>query len=555
MQRLPELWRGQRRGLLVRLAATGLGQAAIAAVTAVLTPRLLSVPDRTIQLQLATALVAMALVLGGLRVMERVLGEKLGQDYVHEVRMHLIRAALAGRGPSVGVTIARTTNDLSSVRNWIVLGIVPLLVGVPMVAGSLLALLFLSPPLAASVALPLALLGVVLGLLAPRVRERAAALRRTRGKLAGVITDTVQARDSVVTAGGTDREIRRLAQDSRELGRRAVSRAVLSGALRGSAASVATVAMVVVGATGAITRVEPATIATAFIIVGMLATPVSDLGRVSEYRQSFRVAQRILAPEMERSRRQRQHERELDRNGNLRPREGNGIGVVHLADLEPGGQPAPDLVAHPGEVVVVRSRDPQRVRELVDLLVQPGSLRDEWLLVDGQNLSGMSSLQRRDFVSVAAPEFGLERSTIARAVRYRAPQSDEDVMDTLDAVGLGDDVRRLDRGERTMLSRGGEPLNLQQRMRLLLARAWYGSPPLVVLDRIDAGLGPEGRRLMAEGLKSTPGVTLLISDRADQLAPGHRVWDLDADPQSTAMDPQHLAAVTGAIEQDKEDDA
>lgn len=526
---LPRLWRGRRRLWFTGLALTGVGQAAAATASALLTPRLLSVQGRDHQVMLGAGLVMVCLLLGLLRVAERVLGEKVGQDYVHEIRMHLVRAALAGRGASVGVTVARTTNDLTSVRNWVVLGIVPLLVGVPMLVGCAIALSILSPVLGLAVAVPVLLLAVSLWLLAPALRERAARLRKRRGRLAGAITDAVHASDMIVVAGGLEREVRRLADESREVAGRAVSRAVLSGWVRGSAASLGTLTMVVVGACGAMAGLDAATIAAAFVIVGMLSTPVSDLGRVSEYRQSFRVAQRILGPEVERSRqirrRERAVQRQVDRRG-ARPLAGG----VHLADLELRGVRVAELVAEPGEVVVPRSADPALVRELFGVLTHPERQPSAWLRVAGHDLGTLPARERRRLISHAAAGQSVGRGSIARAVRYRDPEGDHDAAELLHMVGLERDVAALPKGEHTALRRGGEPLDEQQRARLHLARAWCGGPPLVLLERIDEALDAEGRELLARELRNQSGVTLLWSDRAAELAPDHRVWDLGADP-------------------------
>ena len=81
-----------------------------------------------------------------------------GQHYVQELRTGLMAAFLADPGgSSPGIAIARITNDLTSVRNWITMGISPLVVGLPMIVGTTIALWFLSPPLALAVAIPLSL--------------------------------------------------------------------------------------------------------------------------------------------------------------------------------------------------------------------------------------------------------------------------------------------------------------------------------------------------------------------------------------------------------------
>lgn len=541
-QGLPRLWRGRRRVWFVALALTGLGQAAAATASALLTPRLLTVAGTRHQLLLGAGLVLVCVVLGGLRVGERILGEKIGQDYVHEIRMHLVRAALSGGGPSVGVTVARTTNDLTSVRNWVVLGIVPLLVGVPMLLGSAVALTLLSPVLGLAVAIPVVLLAAVLWFLAPALRERAARLRKRRGRLAGAITDAVQASDSIVVAGGLEREVRRLAEESREVGGRAVSRAVLSGWARGSAASLGTLTMVVVGACGAMTGIDAATIAAAFVIVGMLATPVGDLGRVSEYRQSFRVAQRILGPEVQRSREARRRERQVECEAERhagRPMSGG----VHLADLHLRGVPVPELVAAPGEVVVPCSADPARVHDLFLVLTHPETQPEAWFRVAGHQLGTLPPRERRRLMAHAAAGQAVGQGTIARAVRYRTPDEHHDAAALLRRVGLDRDVAALPKKERTVLRRGGQPLDERQLARLHLARAWCGDPPLVLLERLDEQLDEAGRATLAEGLRTYPGVTLLASSRAAELAPDHRVWDLDGDPSTPCLPPRNRGVV------------
>ena len=92
-------------------------------------------------------------------------------------------AVLAKRdGPSVGITIARITNDLSSVRNWVSMGIAPVTVGLPLIVGTTVALWLLSPPLA-----------VAMALLTRPAFDKARTLRRKRGRLSAQVSDTVAA--------------------------------------------------------------------------------------------------------------------------------------------------------------------------------------------------------------------------------------------------------------------------------------------------------------------------------------------------------------------------
>lgn len=212
MPRLPALLAGSRRWMFARLVLTGVGQAGVAVLTAVMIPVLLTATSTGKFVTSLVVLLAGALALGLMRALERLFGEQLGQDYVQQLRVGLVASSLADGGPSVGITVARTTNDLSSVRNWIALGIAPLAVGVPIIIGTTAALALLEPVLSLAVLAPMLVLAAVLGVQARQAFVRSRELRRRRGKLAAHVADTVTAADSIRSAGGSHRELKRVGE-------------------------------------------------------------------------------------------------------------------------------------------------------------------------------------------------------------------------------------------------------------------------------------------------------------------------------------------------------
>jgi ABC-type multidrug transport system fused ATPase/permease subunit len=178
---LPKLLVGQRRKLMALLVGTGLGMAALSGASAFLMAYLLTAVDNQTRLAAVMGLLAAAGGIGAGRIAERVLAERLGQSYIQELRRGLMTAVLATRnGPSVGITIARITNDLSSVRNWVSMGIAPLTVGIPLIFGTTIALWLLSPPLAVAMALPLGILSVALALALALLARAANGVRSNR---------------------------------------------------------------------------------------------------------------------------------------------------------------------------------------------------------------------------------------------------------------------------------------------------------------------------------------------------------------------------------------
>ena len=528
VDRLPPLLARRRKGLMLRLLAAGLGQAGVAVVTVLAMPQLLQATTERARILLIILLVCGAALLGVLRAYERVVAERLGQDYVQEIRLALLRSSLAGDGPSVGVTVARATNDLTSVRNWVAQGITPLSTGIPLMVGAIVALYVIDPLFALAVGVPTLALVVTLATLSRVAFTRSRDLRRRRGQLAAHVADTVHAAATIRVAGGVRREVRNIGQAGDRVVAAAIARARVAGAIRGAAVAFASLALVAVAAVGSWTTTSGASIATALTVVGLLATPVNDLGRVVEFRQSFRAATRILGPALAAGRTW-EH---LQRVASAAPPATAGSGGgVQVTDVVVGGQRLPDLGAAPGERVLVHSSDAATAQRFLLTLAGDAPANDEVsadVRVDGRHLTDLPARERRLLVGYAARGQALERGTLARALRYRDPASDAPVDALVESVGLTDTVERLPKGERTTLTRGGEPLDQPDRARVLLGRAVFGEPPLVVLDHLDNQLTRTGRDDLRRVLAALPGVVVMATDDPALLGPRPVVWDLDA---------------------------
>lgn len=532
---LPKLMVGPRRKLMAFLVATGFTMAALSGASAHLVTFLLNGADNAARFAAIAGMLAMAGGIGWGRIVERVLAERLGQSYIQELRKGLMTAALATpNGPSVGITIARITNDLSSVRNWVAMGIAPLTAGIPLIIGTTVALWLLSPPLAIAMALPLCALSVALALLAGPAFNKARALRRKRGRLAAQVADTVAAAVAVRAAGGERREVQQIYKLGREVADAAVDRARVGSYIRAAAAASGAVTVVVVAATGAWLSINTATIAAALTLVGLLASPVNDFGRVAEYRQTFNAAKSMIGPALESASvdparpeltEGRGGDSDSWRDGEPEVPPGCLVRISGL-DLQ-GKRPVPELVAKPGDRIILKTSDPGDTTELFEMLLalreSPGL--NTW--VAGRELHSVPGSERRRLAGYAARGALTERGTIGRTVRYRRPDlSLDETAAALARVGLADRVAGLPKGERTVLRRGGEPLSASDRAKLQIARATLGDPPLLLLNHVDFDLGAEGRGILAGVLRSYPGVAIIASDHPDQLVPEYSVWDL-----------------------------
>lgn len=507
--------------MLAALIGTGTAVALLSAATARMVSALSHEPSLSGRVLLVCGLLGLIGGVAGLRVLERFLAERVGQDYVHEIRRELIRSALApGRSPSLGITVARTSNDLNSVRNWVTLGIASAVSGIPLIAVLTVALWLMAPPLAVAIMGPLVVAAVLLGFLSRPTLARAAALRKARGRLAGQITDLVHAATAIRAGGGEARELGRIDKLGRAVAASAVRRATVAGTLRASAAGAAAATAVAVAATGAFIGLDGGHVAAALTVVSMIAAPVHDLGRIVEFRQSYLAARAVIAPALSKA-----PHRTAERAGVRRDPTG---------DAEPGGviidgAPSGTLRAPAGECIRVMADDQAATDGLFEAILATGRDTGLAVSVDEHDVAAMDSVQRRRTLGYAARGLALERGRLGRALRYRHPAAGQARLEEAMArFGLDRVAARLPHGLDTALRRGGEPLSTPERAKVQLARATLGNPPLLLLNRIDADLDTEGAAALRRVLGDYPGVAIVATDRPELLPAGHREWHLDA---------------------------
>jgi ABC-type multidrug transport system fused ATPase/permease subunit len=538
---LPKVFTGARRGWVVGLVGLGLGQAVLGAVSAWALTQLRGGSPWPMAVVIVS-IVAAAVALGGLRVEERIAAERLGQDYVRDVRRDLVAAELTpGSRTHLGITVARTTNDLSSVRNWVSQGVGPLAAGIPLIVGSAVGLAIIDPFLGLGFLFPLGLLAAVLVPWARTAYEKSRRLRRARGRMATRIADTVGAAQGIIAARGAGRELGHIDSASDTVVDRAVDRSAIVGLIRAGGTVAAMLATLAVAAIGVVRGLDPAVTMAAMAVAGIASTPIIDIGRIVEYRQTYLAACAVLGPALaDAARRHTEHDQARDAAASAPVPDGaDGPGLVHVAvpGLTPDGSP---LRVAPGARIRLTGDDPgaplRLMRRVVGLdAAPPGALDEIW--VGGENLRAVAPARARALVGLAARGTVFERGPLRRALRYRRPDlAEETAVAVLETVGLAAD--RFPDGLRTVLRSGGDPLTTDERARLALARAIYGEPPLLLVADLDRDLDHEGRARLEGILAAYPGVVVLTG--SDELARA-----LDAEEFRVAATPVLEPAAAG----------
>lgn len=537
MSSIPEVLKGERRGLLGRLILNGLAQAAAAVATAWLvkwtfdhmlnTQSSIDITDLVIA---GAGLVCAALAIAWLRMRERIDAEWLGQHYATEVRLVLYDrlsacAPRAFQKRSHGGVALRFVGDMTSLRRWVSLGLARLTVAGIMTIGALTALALLNWPLALTISVIL-LIGFALafklgGALYAATKES----RRRLSHLAANVNEKVATMAVVQVFGQTSRERDRMARQTLRLQYSMISKARAAGhilAVTEATAALATAAALMIGVIEVTSGTASAgTVVAALSIIGILIPPLRDLGRVPEYWHGAQVSREKLIEFLDTP----SLVQEIPDAPHLQQQHGKlEFDAVSVA----GGVSQFSATLEAGTVVALVGPNGAGKSTLLSLaarLVDPdqGAIR-----LDDQILAEHSLASIRRAIGMAGPDFPLLRGTIEKNLLYRWPDAPIEEIERIQQLCAIDDIiATLPAGLKSRIAEGGAGLSVGQRQRIALARALLGNPALLLLDEVDANLDPKSSLIVDRVLKEYSGTVLQVTHRLEHVRSADVIWYLE----------------------------
>jgi len=536
MTTMPPILKGRRTVLLARLIANGVATALLMVGVALLIKQLFdsfvtTSPEADFEqlVWYGVGLFVAAVSLAGLSMLERIDAEKMGQDFTHEVRSGLF-AHMSRLAPrelqkrSRGGVLLRFIGDLTALRQWVSLGVARLAVASITAVVTLLALSFISIPLALSVGIFMFVgMAVAVGMgkwLQTTVREA----RRRRAYLAANVTEKISALGVVQIHGQTRREKRRVRRQSQRLVQAMVARARAIGMLRGVVELTSALASGAVLLLGAVLvskgQATPGTVVAAMSIVGLLTPALRDMGRVQEYWHGAVVSREKIVSFLEMN--------PLDKKALKKTRLKKGPGKISFDDVHvTGALHGFSAEAKAGQVIALVGANGSGKSTLLALVARLMDAEQGRVILDGQNIAGVSLASLRRSVGLASPDLPLLRGTIERNLRYRLPDaSAEQVADVQALCGIESLLDELPDGIHTRVTEDGANLSLGQRQRLALARALLGNPRLLLLDEMDANLDQYAGDALRSVLNCYEGTVIMVSHRPDWVAMADTVWHL-----------------------------
>lgn len=534
---VPRALSARRTPLLLRLVANALGQAVMNVATAHLVRYGFDHLIRAPQTDPANALwgiglglAAAALCIAGLRFLERVDSERMGQGYAAEVRLVLYDhlAALPPRAlqsRSRGGMALRFVGDLVSLRRWVSLGLARLTVAGVVTAATLLALAVLDPLLAAAMGVVLLTGAAATLALGNNLKRATMESRRRLTRIAANVNEKINSIAVVQLFGQKDRERKRLIRQGRAFQNAMVERAGAAGkivAVTEFTSLAATGAVLLVGAwevgSG---HVSPGTVVAAMAIIGLLVSPLRDMGRIQEYWNGAQVSLQKI-------------QEFLDTPSTVSEIPGApalkaGPGRIEFDHVSVAGALREvTLTAEAGTVVAIVGPNGAGKSTLLSLAARLVDPNEGTIRLDGQDLAvhDLSSVRRA--IGMVGADLPLLRGTIEKNLRYRWPDAPEEELARIGKLcGIEALLADLPHGARTRISEGGIGLSMGQRQRIALARALLGSPHLLLLDEADANLDPQAASVIDRVIAAYPGTVLLVTHRQDRMASASVLWHLD----------------------------
>ncbi|WP_340117112.1 ABC transporter ATP-binding protein [Pelagibius sp. 7325] len=551
--KLPRLFAGSRRRDFALLVVNGGVQAAGAVATALLVHAGF---DRLIAGEGADGggmgqsawivgiLIGIAVVNAWLRYREHVDAERVGQSYVHALRMRLYRH-LMRVGPGIagkmsrGALTLRFVGDLTALRRWVSLGLARLLVGSVVIVTALAVLAAIEPTIALSVGTGVAMAGL-LGLgLGARLQSATREVRRRRGRLAAALTDRLAHLHLVQVFGQERRETARFKTLSRRLKAAFLQRAGAIGLLRALAdagAATASLCALLVGAQlVALGVASPGAVVAAMLVAGLLAPRLQELGRIYEYWTAAHIAREKLHYLL----RIRPPRAGALARGGLDLPQGRGALALRGIALD-GLLPPLDLAIAPGERLCIVGENGAGKSSLLQVIAGLRRPDGGSVELNGQDLAVTDARQVRRAIGLVSCDLPLLRGSLRFNLTYGLGGPDKAAESALDEIvarcDLAGLLERLPQGLDTQLSEQQSRLSTGERLRIALARSLLLRPQVLLLDEMDAHLDGEGVAALDKVIREFEGSLVFVTHRRERTALATRTLTLRAGQPAVQTD-------------------
>ena len=185
------------------------------------------------------------------------------------------------------------------------------------------------------------------------------------------------------------------------------------------------------------------------------------------------------------------------------------------------------LEIRPGEVVAITGRSGCGKTTLINLLLGTYAPLEGQIQADGVPLSQIGIERWRQGVATVMQDDSLFAGSIADNIGFFDAQPDFPWMvECASMAALHEDIEAMPMGYQTLIGDMGTVLSGGQKQRLLLARALYKRPRLLILDEATSHLDLESEAQVNQAISSLPVTRIVIAHRPETLRSAQRVVEM-----------------------------
>ena len=185
-----------------------------------------------------------------------------------------------------------------------------------------------------------------------------------------------------------------------------------------------------------------------------------------------------------------------------------------------------DLDVAPGETVAIVGPSGGGKSTLCQLLPRFYDPQSGSVLVDGQDVRGLTQQSLRRSIGIVQQDVFLFADTIRENIRYGRPDAtDEEVAQAARQAELYEDIAAMPQGFDTYVGERGTLLSGGQKQRVAIARIFLKNPPILILDEATSALDSVTEAKIQHALDelSRGRTTLIIAHRLSTIRAAHRI--------------------------------
>ncbi|WP_299831198.1 ABC transporter ATP-binding protein [uncultured Roseobacter sp.] len=447
--------------------------------------------------------------IGAFRFSERLVAERVGQNYAASLRITLFKhmARVSARDVAArrnGSLALRFVGDLTAVRAWISMGLARLisaLVVLPVATGVLFYMNF-EIGLAATIPIVIGLLfSSVLG---PRLGPAHKRLRARRARLAADMSERIPHAPELRLLGRIQTETRRLEVKTEKLVDAALERAKGAALLRAIPDIISGIAAASVFSVALHRGLPAAEAAGCLAAVGLMIQPMRDLASVWDRHRAWQNAREkclnlLNVPKLE-----------IDRSTDVTVPDAPP--ALMFSDVSAGGLSTISATALPGQRIGIVGANGAGKSTLLSLAAGLEHPTSGTVMFGDISPAALTTRERRQMIALIGTRSPILKGSLRRALTMgvQARPADADVVRQAKTFGLGKVISRLGGLDGTV-SEGGRNLSAGEIRRVLLTRAALSDPRLMLLDEPDDALDQEGPELVRTLVHGCEATTILIT--------------------------------------------